>query len=379
MGTEFKMKKPIRPVPALNPTLYGLLRERFGKVLISAEGEKAIFGRPMTSLRRAGVESNIIHEGEYYRLCCAYCNDTRFRLYVNHLWHTNDPATGRPMHHLAYCFNNGCLKEHYADFEERVFGMLSAEARAAASAACEVKEFVDDSDGFACAAMPGEVIPLADLPATHGAVRYLASRGYDPRELGDVYGVGVCVRAFGLYPAMSGRIFIPVFYKGERVGWQGRWPADDWKKRNAQKYYNLTGFKKSRVLYGYDNAAPLPYVIVTEGCSDVWSVGPGGVALLGKTVSPWQKELLRHWANKDGLLVVMLDPEAWTGEQKDQEAAKFKHDALLSELTTMFRGRVVEVVLPGGRDPGSFSREVIRKIVKKQVRAAGHSPKRYEI
>jgi hypothetical protein len=514
---------------ALNPTLYGLLLERFGRVEISAKGESAVFGRPTWSESRHRHESTIVHEGEYYRVncfapetmvatptgdvpikdlvgtptllvpdekgighwepvevrsfgrqrlltvtlrrgrakktirataahrwvlsgpigldsdattaqleagdrlascfvstlptaaseqalhwvvesvedqgeedevfCavvpgnekftladniltrnCPFCGDTRKRLYVNHLWNTIDKVSDEPMKHLATCFNEGCLAEKYASFEDLVIGFKNQGVRDALRAAnFATHRIVDGSEGVACATLPGDVQRLMALSRKHPAVRYLTDRGYDVEELTTVWDVGVVVDALPAFKAMQGRVFIPVFLRGERVGWQGRWPADDWKQHGVQKYYNLTGFRKSKVLYNHDAASLSRHVVVVEGVSDVWAVGPSGVALLGKSVSPAQEELLGAWAKRGALLVLMLDPGAWTTEPKNREAAAAKRDDLLSRLGRTFDKRVVEVELPAGRDPGSLTREVLRKLVREQVKEAGFAPMRYDL
>jgi hypothetical protein len=219
----------------------------------------------------------------------------------------------------------------------------------------------------------GDITPLAELPVTHKAVRYVVDRGFDPVVLSRDYGVGLCVRS-DFYAAMGGRLYIPVYKDGKLVGWQGRWVGDDWKLWGAQKYYNLTGFKKSRVLYGYDRARDARCVVVVEGVSDVWAVGAGAVALLGKTMSQPQRDLLKHWADKQGLLALMLDPGAWTTEQRDPKAARAKHDALMADLRRLFQGRVVEAPLPADSDPGSLSTKVNHRLIRTAIKAAGFAP-----
>jgi hypothetical protein len=363
--------KPVTGRGPLNPTLYGQLKRLFGKVEFSSKGEKAILGVPRFDSRAGGYAENLLHAGEYYRASCPFCSDTRQRLYVNYRWNTPDAVNGRPLRHLATCFNDDCLKQHYQDFEELIYTAQFW------SMAAQIKSLptTHDSrpDALIFATPPGIIIPLTDLPVTHKAVQYVTGRGFDPALLSRNYGVGLCHRA-ALYPAMDGRLYIPIFMNGKLAGWQGRWVGDDWKAWDAPKFYNLLGFKKSRVLYGYDRAKDARCVVVVEGVSDAWAVGDGAVALLGKTVSQTQRDLLKHWADREGLLALMLDPEAWTTEQKDPEAAQAKHDALLQDLRGLFQGRVVEVPLPAGSDPGSLSRKVNRRIIRTAVKDAGFKP-----
>ncbi len=384
MARRGEFRKVTERPSVRNPTLYSLLRARFGKVIVSNEGEPPQWGTPRYSHARRRNESVLHHEGEYYRIACPYCNDTTQRLFVNHMWPANDPVSGAPMGHLAHCFHEDCLKEHYADFVERVFGMMSAAEREKVRQLHTVAAVEADVElePLGPVPLPGLVVPLTSLQDDHRAVRYLRDRGFDVDGLVDSWDVGWCVRSSGMHSGIAQRIFVPISFRGEMVGWQGRWPADDWKKQGAQKYYNLAGFRKSLVLYNHDAALAFPYVIVQEGVTDVWATGDGSVSTLGKTPSPHQRELLRQWAKKTdpgGLLVLMYDPEAWTTEQKNREAAAIKHATLLAELRDTFDDRVVEIELPPGRDPGSFDRDTLRKLVKSQVKAAGFSPRRYDL
>src|SRR5262245_37670023 len=52
---------------------------------------------------------NVNWPGEYYRVRCCFCNDTRFRLYVNHRWGRYEPAVRSKCLFLAHCFNEDCL------------------------------------------------------------------------------------------------------------------------------------------------------------------------------------------------------------------------------------------------------------------------------
>ncbi len=174
---------------------------------------------------------------------------------------------------------------------------------------------------------------------------------------------------------MARRLYIPVRSGGELVGWQGRHVGEDWKDRGAPKYLTMTGFAKSRVLYGGDAAVGKSIVIV-EGASDVWAYGPGAVATFGKSVSREQLSLLGAWAARGGLAALMFDPGAWTEEvpANKRDVARAKRDALIHDLKAAFDGRVVAVDLPDGSDPGSLDRARLREMVRESAAAAGFDP-----
>jgi hypothetical protein len=362
--------------PYRNPGLYGRLTAEFGRVEVASAGEPAVWGAPRVDRngRRVG---NLVDHGEYYRVNCPYCHDTRRRLWVNHLWGTLDPVTGEPLRHLAICYNADCLKDHFCEFQDAIIAPIWRDMREASESMPLTSPSVHDPEALPLAPvpLPGEVVLIDRMPADHHAVRYLRDRGFDLAELARSWGVGFCLTAAGRGAAQ--RIFVPFMYKGQRVGWQGRWPGDNYKALEIDKYYTLKGFRKSRVLYGFDRAQRVPYVIVVEGVTDAWAVGDGAVALAGKTISEPQHDLLATWAQADGLCVLMLDAGAWTTEQPEPERAQARRAALLERLTTTFAGRFVEVTLEPGRDPGSYDRPAIRRIIKDAVREAGHDPDLY--
>ncbi len=365
-----------------NPTLYASLLRNFGQVQISNEGDAPVFGSPIYSVARGRVESQLVDEGEYYRVNCFGCNDTRKRLYVNHLWCTLDPLNGHPMRHLAICYNESCLSRHYASFEEKIFGMTTAVARAAMEAMwAQVAPATHDADAVPLGpvAAPGVMIPVNQLPRRHRAAVYLRDeRSFDLDELALRWGISFCDTAEPKYALVTSRIFVPIFHDGDMVGWQGRWPGDDWRSCGAQKYYNLPGFKKRLVLYNFDEArnAKRRYVVVCEGVTDVWAVGDGGVALLGKTISQAQRDLLAGFTKRGGLVVLMLDPDARDGAD-DKESRKFA--AQVDLLRTACGGLMVDAPLPDGRDPGAFARRDLRAIIRDAVAGAGFSPKDYKL
>jgi hypothetical protein len=360
---------------ALNPVLYGLLQERFGQVLIANEGEAAQFGDPVYDPSRGKFHTPLIFKGEYYKLPCPYCDDTRYRLYVHHLFHTDDPLTGRPMRHLAVCFNNDCLKTRYRDFEERLFMQISMQEREALRRKHADRAYAARGLPVGPVPMPEKVVSLRSLRPDHRAVSYLVGRGFDLDELDDNWVARYCVGASGVHAQAAERIIAPIYFDGECVGWQGRWPADlDWKSAKIPKYYTPRGFTKSRYVYNYDLARRHRIMVVCEGVTDVWAVGREAVALLGKTVSGAQKELLGAWARRtQGLLVLMLDPDAWkVPEGQHPEHVAAKHRDLLYELRRATGGRLVEVELPDGQDPAALGREAVWAEIRRAAGTAGY-------
>ena len=123
------------------------------------------------------------------------------------------------------------------------------------------------------------------------------------------------------------------------VGWQARLRGNlEWKGAHVPKYYNPSGMNKRLMLYGFDQARASPFCVIVEGPTDVWAVGSGAVALLGKSMSQQQFDLIRtHWR----AAVVMLDDDA-------EQAA----DKVCNQLREAMP--VVKVSLPSGSDPASI-------------------------
>lgn len=342
----------------LNPVLKRLLENRVGVVVVQSPGVAAKYGKVRFDKKRQMRVSTIQdgHRGEYYRVNCPYCGDQAHRLYVHHLYMTPDPISGEPMRHLAYCFNESCLGQNAADFEHRVFKIEWGRRGPPPMPIAEGKVVADVRPR-----PPGIETPLQDLPPTHHACRYLAGRGFDPAKIGRAWGATYCVQASNEFPAATGRIIVPVVFKGEYRGWQARYPDDvDWKKAKIQKYFNLPGMQKMHYLYNYDAVRDSRVVVVCEGVTDAWVVGKKhGVCLFGKRFSQEHLACLRRrWGKKGGLCVVALDPDAISAEG-DRRA----YASAMESLRSVFgRKRLVELDLPG-KDPGSMTRKMFWTLV----------------
>lgn len=373
---EQDRKRAARP-RVLNPLLYAQLRERLGTILIERPGETAQLGTPLVDRKTGEPKTRFVSGGEYYKACCPFCADRRHRLYVCHQWLCPDPLSGRPMHHLATCFNADCLREHYGEFKDMVFEFMNFDERMILSKLRAPRPELPSHEALGPMPWPGAVTPVSGLALTHHARIYLEDRGFDIAELDSVFGIVYCPHGEAMHQAASDRILAPVMMDGVRVGWQGRAIGEhDWKRVGITKYHTPSGFAKSRVLYNYDLAAKGKVVVVVEGVTDVWAVGTEAVALLGKTISMAQRHLLDRWS-REGLLILMLDPTAWTSEQPDQVVAAEKRALLLAELKAQFCGRMVEITLPGNRDPAQFERPLLWRLVAAEVAKAGFDLKTF--
>lgn len=341
----------------LRPILYQQLQRRFGKVKVANRGiemlaayEKLPDGRLTLDLdKRKGY-----YPGEHYRVCCRYCQDTKFRLYVNHRWGLYDDKTKSRNLWLAHCMNDNCIddldrrQELYVD----VLGSIGVRS----------DDIVVRGERLSAEAgeveWPGRVHRLDQMHPDSAPCTYLRGRNFDPAFLGARLGVSYLVEAKPRYRYCEGRIIIPVYFGDKLLGWQARFvgEARDMPE-GAAKYYSAAGMSRSCVLYNFDNARQYKYVVVLEGPAKVWRFGPEAVATLGKEVTGFQAELLaRHWE----LVIVMLDPDA-AAENED----------LFEQLKE--RGqKVVRVSLEGLPAPDDMATHEARRLAFEAVAAAGY-------
>lgn len=324
----------------LNPALYDTLVKQYGTVVLSSPGEGA-------SIVEMDGRIQVLHVGEQYRVNCNFCNDTRQRLYVHHLWFE--------YRHLVHCFNEQCMtnpdyRQYFA--QALVFNLGS---RAVVVRQVDPPE---PEDPHLSVDPPDGVRPITDFPYSDPAVQYLVGRGFDPAAVFREFAVGLCPIS-RLYPPMSGRLYTPVFDGSRMAGWQGRFVGDPpidpatgkpgWKKLGVTKYYNRPGFRKSRYLYGpADQTVKYPFVVLVEGVTDTWRIGPAARGYLGLELSPQQRlAAVTGWGRE--LIVCMGDGEA-------HENNAVQADALAAEVAFL-GGRVARVDLPKGVDPAKLTRE----------------------
>jgi hypothetical protein len=295
--------------------------------------------RGMSGFTLSGRRGWKISEGgEYYRVCCPYCNDTRFRLWINHRWGVGVESNfgeiiRDKLWWAAICYNEACLerRENREDLRSRVWSYIGPGVRHVAPTRGSTGELPKQDVPW-----PGQCVSLGELSNDHVARRYLLRRGFAPDSIADDYGAQFCCKADPQFLPATGRIIFPVIMNGIRVAWQGRVPDDlDWKASRTAKYYTMPGAAKRRMLYGFDAAVSLPFCIVVEGVTDVCALGAGAIGLLGKSMSDPQLELIcANWK----YVLLMLDPDAASES---------------SETLSRLRGRrpVAEVRLSRNSDP----------------------------
>lgn len=345
---------------ALNKALYRRVKATFGHVRLAnkQESQQRSITTDLASGRRV---AKITHPGEYYRVCCPFCPDTRFKLYINHRYGTEDEF-GRQQLQLAYCFRAGCPLEKgdsatYQKLSEMLLGRTLIKLSKA-----NISEGVKVDVDAIRANWPGKVVRIDRLGFDHPAVKYLIERKFDPARIGKFWNVHYCYESDKRM--CKDRLIIPIYHNKKMVGWQARAAFEcDWKKSRFPKYYTAPGTPRRSILYNLGNAKNYKSIVVAEGVTDVWRIGPQAVCTLGATMTAAQTDLIRNsFADHSGVL--LFDPDV-----QDRIADKVK--PIVSALNNDLKSGFCWVNLPEGRDPGSTPRREIWNYIQTEAKNQG--------
>jgi hypothetical protein len=361
----------------LNTSLYRALCRHFGEeaVTVSAEGQKidwVVRNDAMQAQSQRKPRREVRNSGEEYVVRCPFCKDHRQRLWINHLWGHTDPATGQRNLWLAQCWNEQCLSE-YAN-QQKLFHWIYVQGGAnSGSRIVEGKK--PESRKLGEVAPAGTLTKLSDLvkhTPNHHALTYLQDRYFDPLKLERLYGIRYCSES--RYMHAQDRLYAPIRKDGKLVGWQCRYIGDDVQGRSFNemgipKYYTCPAMPRKLIAYNMERAMLHPTIVVVEGVTDVWNVGPMCMGLLSnKMALPLMRYIARtmkkRWGS-EAAIVVMLDPE-W------DDRARKKNEHPIDKLVMQFRQKcqmeAVAVWLPEGNDPGSLDRAISREMAVKAGR-----------
>jgi hypothetical protein len=325
----------------LRPELYDALKRVFRHVEIANEGEEM-----QRRFMQVDGHSELVIDsrGEYYRVSCPFCSDTRKRLWINHRWGLWDPQTQSRNLWLAVCWNEQCMRDKirrndlYRDVFDPMFNHEHDELLRGDIVAKPSRE----------AFWPGPMTEIHRLPSDHLAARYLTSRNFDLPQLYEDFKISYCFEAGSDVYHATNRIIIPVFLDGKLNGWQARYIGTP-QSKSVPKYFSMPGWKKGQCLYNYDNAIRYNHVVICEGPTDTWRYGKEAVCLFGKVPSHRQLELLGKW----DIQIIMLDGDA----QDDAEKMRMSLSGLHPSATQ------IVVNLPNGVDPGAMDANLLRMTV----------------
>lgn len=184
---------------------------------------------------------------------------------------------------------------------------------------------------------PPHVGPL--LPAHRD---YLRDRGFHPNKLVKLWDLA----GIGLSSHLKWRIFIPISLNSHEISWTTRSISDNGRRYiTAKPDQERLHYKDS--VYGIDLVRNA--VIITEGPTDVWKIGPGAVCLYGLNYTVGQIQLLKHFPVR----IVCLDNQH-DAQKKARE---------LTETLSMYPGCTYNVQLDS-EDPGSASTKEISALRK---------------
>jgi len=365
----------------LNPTLYETLETKCGHVRVTNDGEARVVHYSPDPQRPGHLRTTVRQRGEQYAVNCPCCNDSRQRCYVSYQYGERDPRTGSANHHLWYCHNEKCHQDpvNRARLQAMLTPSLAGQARAQRRKADQAK-----AGNPAPAPTPQPIAapegrtPVDQLLADHPASQYLIGRGFDLAELSAVWGVCWVHSCRNTRPNAEGRIAFPILRpeppfstaadaQTVLAGWQARIiPGIQPAIAPDARYLSAAGMQKSSVLYGLPQArqATGP-VLIAEGPTDVWRVGPGAVALLGKSMSTTQRALLvQNFPGRP--IVVMLDSDA----RKD--ALEIQRQLQAARRSQAGDNRVVLAELPVGTDPADHPRDELHAIVADALSSKPH-------
>jgi hypothetical protein len=351
----------------LNPTLFQALQARFGQVRVTNAGQHRVARRVPDPMRPGRFKTQAAQRGEQYAVACPFCNDHKPRLYVSYMYGQKDSTTGKPNYSLWYCQNEKC---HESVANRRLFrGMTAVPLGRRRHAAAGSSSPPPSPEPTGPITLPEGLIPIDALPPTHPAPAYLLRRGFDLSCLRRTWGdISFCDSCLSSRPVATNRIVIPIYRPAQMFapaadeepdlvlgGWQARSiPGMEPLAGADAKYLFAEGMQKSELLYGLELAVTTQGpVYVVEGPTDCWRIGPGSVAIFGKTLSMTQKLLLvHHFAGRP--MIVLLDPDA------RESAQQIRQELTMARGCTDADNRVVTADVPSHReDPADCTREEI--------------------
>lgn len=187
-------------------------------------------------------------------------------------------------------------------------------------------------------------LPAGIGPLGHQHKAYLYERDLNPKQLVKLWDLRGTYQST---PGMNWRIVAPIHMRGDIISWRARSIRPEHQIRWMAAKPEEESYPASDWLYGLDYVRGS--VVICEGFSDVWNVGPGAVAVGGLQWTPRQVELLSTIPIK----VICFDstPDA-------QRRANALGDILMG-----FDG-VAYVVQMDAPDPGSACAQEVKRLRK---------------
>lgn len=179
---------------------------------------------------------------------------------------------------------------------------------------------------------------VMDLTKLHK--QYIRKRNYNVNEITDLWKI----QSTGPVGKNKHRIYIPIMYMEQPVSYQCRTiqPNVDLRYITCKPEHEKMFHKNT--LYGVDHALSDTLVVV-EGITDVWRLGPGAVATFGTSYTTEQMLQIARYSN----VFILFDPEI---------AAQKKANKLANEVAMINKGNVHIITLDDTDiDPGDLPQD----------------------
>jgi hypothetical protein len=337
----------------LNPYLFARLKALYGVPGFINQGQELV-GKTKWNDAHNRYEFYRQLPGEYYRINCPFCSDTRKRLYISYRFGTADNVQ-RKMNFMAVCYNEtACM----SDYENRTALVQALEGKIRGRLEQAELKPGKKSRRFTTPIVPGTVFPLNTLTPSHFARSYIESRGFDTDRLTNFYDYGFCSQSFE--PLAVKRIYIPFNFQGKFMGWQCRLPEDLPKHvKFPPKYFTMPGMAKQYMLVNFDNATQWNTGVMVEGALDVAGWGPQSLGVLGNRISDFQMRLVIQ-AFRGKKFLMLMDPKEMRSPHILERVGELRR--------ALGKRNVAAVELPADTDPGSLDRSFMRDYCHREAR-----------
>ena len=356
----------------LNDRLYNALQAIFGEVKVANYGENADIIPDPTSLAGWRVPNRGEYgvRGEQYHVCCPFCTDNRYRLYISYLSYARPVVNGvelPPGHMRAYCQNEHCTdkRENEYELEARVERAMAGEVVSIAVNQTTAQDELDnrysdtlDIDGIRTWCEDYQPIGRS---TPDDVLEYIVGRGIDNGTCDWMHiGYGKIYSMSRGY-LLNGNpwIMFPIVQNGKLAGLQAR-AIDKYLGEEKMKYWIHPACRKATLLYNVDNARKLGCGVVCEGVFDVAHIGRAGVCTFGHTPSTIQRTLITSIGN----CLIWL-PDRDKNNQCDPVQIATEMCRTWNDNNVFALG--AHVVLLDGKDAGEKTRMEIWRTILDQV------------
>lgn len=190
------------------------------------------------------------------------------------------------------------------------------------------------------------VLPYGCGELQAGHRNYLIKRGFNPDELVQQWGL----QGTGNHGSYAFRIIAPIYQYGQLVSYQGR----DWTGKAELRYKACRKgdeiIDHKHCLYGLD-FIDSSVVVLVEGITDAWRLGPGAVCSFGIKYRIEQAKKLRRFDK----VFTFFDPDPQAEVQSERIAA----------YLAMYRKEVIQInIKKKGMDPAELPQAYARDLMK---------------